>query len=318
MSFFSVVIPLFNKEAHIEATLNSVLNQSFADLPAGKAGFEIIIVNDGSTDKSLEKVKAINDKRIKIFSQENAGASIARNHGITKAENEHIALLDADDIWQPNHLEEHHKSIVKFPEAALYCTAYNLSLSPNFTHSASYSFSGKEQISIIPDYFEASMIHPIAMTSGVVFKKKDFIEIGSFNPKVLSGQDIDLWIRFGLKKQIVFNRTITTGYDKTIANSLSKGDFRKSKCALFNSYKSEEKVNLSLKKYLDLNRYSLAVQCKYSDDHKVLKILKENIDLNSLNFKQKIILFAPNSLVRSLKRFHSFLIKKNIYVTSFQ
>lgn len=311
MPFFSVVIPLYNKAAHIKSTLKSVLDQNFDD-------FEIIIVDDGSTDKSLEKVKTIQDERIKLFVQENSGASAARNYGVEKSQGEHIALLDADDVWEKNHLEEHYKSIQKFPEAALYCNAYKLKLAGGFTHKATYNIPQKEQISLVPDYFEASIIHPLANTNAVAFKKNDFQELGGFKPDVFSGQDIDLWIRFGLNKTVVFNSTITNSYDKTIENSLSKGNYRKSKYELFNAYSKEETMNPSLKRYMDLNRYSLAIQCKYFDDEQIVKRLKKEINAGSLTGKQKFLLNMPSWMIRKLKKLHSFLIKRSIYLTAFK
>ena len=81
MSFFSIIIPLYNKEKFIENTLKSVLNQTFTD-------YEILIVNDGSTDNSLGKVLQFNDSRIKHFNKENGGVSTARNYGIKKAKSD--------------------------------------------------------------------------------------------------------------------------------------------------------------------------------------------------------------------------------------
>ena len=87
---FSVVIPLYNKEHYIGKTLKSVLNQTFQD-------FEIIVVNDGSTDHSLDAARSIKSDRVQIISQENAGVAVARNTGIEHASAEYIAFLDADD-----------------------------------------------------------------------------------------------------------------------------------------------------------------------------------------------------------------------------
>ena len=98
MATISIVIPLYNKGFIISETLDSVLAQTFTD-------FEIIIVNDGSTDNGFEIVSQFSDKRIKLFQQQNKGAAAARNLGIEKATGELIAFLDADDYWYPNHLE---------------------------------------------------------------------------------------------------------------------------------------------------------------------------------------------------------------------
>lgn len=101
---FSVIIPLYNKESQIKKTLESVLNQTFKD-------FEIVIVNDGSIDKSIEVVESFDDNRIRIINQNNSGVSQARNRGIIEANRKWIAFLDADDLWKPNKLEKYSKII---------------------------------------------------------------------------------------------------------------------------------------------------------------------------------------------------------------
>ena len=92
MSEFSIIIPLYNKEKDILDTLKSVLNQSHTD-------FEIIIVNDGSTDDSERVIKTLVDERIKYFSKQNEGVALTRNYGVNKAKYEHVVFLDADDHW---------------------------------------------------------------------------------------------------------------------------------------------------------------------------------------------------------------------------
>ena len=88
MPVFSIIIPLYNKEKYIQNTIESALHQTFTD-------FEIIVVNDGSTDSSLAIVEQIEDSRIKIFSTKNGGVSKARNYGIEKAQSDLIAFLDS-------------------------------------------------------------------------------------------------------------------------------------------------------------------------------------------------------------------------------
>lgn len=94
----TVVIPLYNKAHTIKDTLNTVLNQTYSE-------YEIIIVNDGSTDNGVQIIKDnFNDKRIRIINQKNFGVSVARNRGIKEAKYNYIALLDADDNWHPDYL----------------------------------------------------------------------------------------------------------------------------------------------------------------------------------------------------------------------
>ena len=92
---FSVVIPLYNKELSIINTIQSVLDQTFQN-------FEIVVVNDGSTDRSVEMVEQFNDPRIRIINKSNGGVSSARNRGIQEAKYELVAFLDADDFWEQN------------------------------------------------------------------------------------------------------------------------------------------------------------------------------------------------------------------------
>lgn len=108
----SIIIPLYNKEHTIQKTLECVLNQTFQD-------FEIIIVDDGSTDKGVSLIKdKFNDSRIRIISQENQGVSVARNTGIKNANGEWISFLDADDLWNEKYLEHVKNAIAKFPDSS--------------------------------------------------------------------------------------------------------------------------------------------------------------------------------------------------------
>jgi glycosyltransferase involved in cell wall biosynthesis len=91
MPLISVVIPVYNGEKTILETIESVLNQSFTD-------FEIIVINDGSQDATLEIVSSIKDPRLKVFSYPNAGQAIARNRGVSHAVGEFVSFLDADDL----------------------------------------------------------------------------------------------------------------------------------------------------------------------------------------------------------------------------
>ena len=118
MPLFSVIIPLYNKENYIQQTIESVLQQTVTD-------FELLVVNDASTDNSVSVVSKISDSRIKLVENaKNVGLSATRNHGISKASGKIIALLDADDLWLPNFLETIQYLHKTFPEASIYGTDY--------------------------------------------------------------------------------------------------------------------------------------------------------------------------------------------------
>ena len=112
---FSVVIPAYNARKFIALTIESVLRQTVQD-------FEIVVVNDGSTDDTLEVLQGISDPRLRVITRENGGECAARNQGIQEARGEYIALLDADDCWLPNHLELVLSCIKQHPDVLWYVT----------------------------------------------------------------------------------------------------------------------------------------------------------------------------------------------------
>src|SRR5690606_22931002 len=111
-----------------------VLNQSFQD-------FEIIIVDDGSTDDSYKIVSRFQSEKIKLLKQNNQGASITRNNGIDYATSNYIALLDADDLWYNNHLQELKNLIEKFPNAGLFCNNYEVKRHKEFITPTIFNFN---------------------------------------------------------------------------------------------------------------------------------------------------------------------------------
>ncbi|KJD32087.1 hypothetical protein PK35_11660 [Tamlana nanhaiensis] len=312
MSFFSVIIPLYNKEKYIEATLNSVLNQEFKD-------FEIIIFDDGSTDDSLKQVEAFSDSRILIIKEINQGVSAARNKSIELAKGKYIALLDADDIWEPNHLTELHKLITLFPEAGLYCNNYRVFYNSAVSRPAKFNFQYAANGVLVNDFFKASIINCVAWTSSVCFAKNTFTEIGGFKPHLKTSQDLDLWIRFALKHQVAFNPKITMSYKQYVSNSLSKNEshYNEIRYNFISSFSEFEKTNTSLKLYLDINRYAVSLRALINNNKPLYKKLKQEIDFKNLNFKQKILINTPKVVLKLLKKLQISLIKMRVYLTAF-
>ena len=113
---FSVVIPLYNKAHTIVHTLSTVMRQNYAD-------YEVVIVDDGSTDNGVQLIREhFKDPRIRIFHQENAGVSVARNRGIEEAKGDWVAFLDADDEWLPDYLKYVVEASDKYPECGMVIT----------------------------------------------------------------------------------------------------------------------------------------------------------------------------------------------------
>lgn len=311
MPFFSVVIPLYNKEDFIESTLNSVFNQSFTN-------FEVIIVDDGSTDNSLQKVEKFDDRRLSIYKQQNQGASVARNFGIDQASSEYIALLDADDLWYNNHLQELKKLIETFPKAGLFCMNYEINYNGDFVKPATFNFDYKNECTIIEDFFKANIINFIPSSSSVALTKEKILKVGKYNTSLRTGQDIDLWIKIALKYSVAFNPNITMTYNIFDSNSLSKSTYNEDRYQLINSYNEEEKTNLSLKKYLDVNRYALVIRCTLNNEVNLSKKVRKEINFKNLNFKQKLLLKCPKKLLIIAKKLQISLFSKKIYLSAYR
>jgi len=305
MTKFSVVIPLYNKANFIGDCLESVLKQTHQD-------FEVIIVNDGSTDGSKKVVETFKDPRIQVLHQNNKGASAARNSGIEKAKNKWIALIDADDYWYPNHLEELNKMISKYPKADLVCNNYEILLNKKLIKYPFISLDNVSKSQYIENYFLASKVDSLTLTCSFGFTKKIFEKVGGFDEDIRSGQDTDLMIRLGLNSIIAYNPIITSRYNSLSENNLSKSEFISDRIKIFNKYTSKEKKKPYLKTYLDLNRFALAISFKMNKISE-WKSLRKNIDSKNLNQKQNLLLKLPGSVLQFLKNIQTWLIKKNIY-----
>lgn len=311
MSFFSVIIPLYNKEAHIKACLNSVVAQTFNN-------YEIIIVNDGSTDNSVAIVEGYKSKGIKLFHQKNSGVSIARNNGVEYAQGKYIAFLDADDIWKREHLECLKQSIDKFPKAVLYSNNYEIRYNSRFIKPAKLNLTHNNEPFIVKDFFKASINDTICWTSATAISKKDFSTYDGFNLNYTTGQDLDLWIRIALKATIVFNPRITMQYNKSISDSLSKSEKNEVRYTLFNSFKENEKSNHSLKKYLDQKRYGLALRTKILGEKEIYNKAQAAVDFKNLNTKQKLLLSSPSLILKLLNKIRPYIVQNSLYLRLFK
>lgn len=256
---FSIIVPLYNKEKYIARAIYSALNQSFKN-------FEIIVVNDGSTDNSLNVIKKIKDARIRIINQKNLGASNARNTGIKKAKAPYIAFLDADDEYMPCFLENIYKLIKKYKGYCFFATAYK-KIAKKFDTEYYY---GKKKIYIIENF-----LAKIAKTgkffihiSSVVVKKTVFDDVGYFfirSNKSYSGatifEDIDLWIRISCKYNLVFLNSINCiFYTNTNINTIMGYNFSKLDCSFYEHTMRKlltETINKTTHKYLQQILYYL-------------------------------------------------------------
>ena len=207
---FSIIIPLYNKAAHIVDTLYSVLQQEIAD-------FEVIVVDDGSKDDGASLVAEMrkHDPRISLIRQPNGGVSKARNTGIAHAKGKYLCFLDGDDLWDKDFLYEISELIHQFPNVGAYATAYahrfksgrNTPVLPNFPKQL------KDQEQFEYDFFAvASRGEVPIMPSSCCIPKAVLDKVGGFPEGEPIGEDQDLWIRIAYQWPMAYSRTICAYY----------------------------------------------------------------------------------------------------------
>lgn len=205
MEKISVVIPLYNKEKHIARAISSVLSQTCVP-------FEIIVVDDGSTDRGTEVVESIGDARIRLIRKPNGGVSSARNRGIEEAQGELIAFLDSDDAWKPEFLESILRLRSRFPRAGAYGTAYETFDGKVYRSVAYWGIPENDQDVIIPNFFESMHGQPPLWASAIAIPKAVLQDVGGFKTGEVVAEDVELWCRIALKYDIAFTKQLCATY----------------------------------------------------------------------------------------------------------
>ncbi len=305
---FSVVIAVYNKEGYIGKTLESVLKQTYRN-------FEVVVVNDGSKDKSEEVILSFDDDRIKYFPQENLGAGAARNAAIAKATKPWIALLDADDIWYPDYLDEQVRLIEKFPGERVFATNSRINKEGKFI-DRNYSFSLPKEDTVF-NFFEASLRDSLLNSSLTVVHRDVLSEVNYYDTAIKSGQDTDLWVKIGLRHAVVFSPKVCGHYEIN-ETSLFESARKVSEKTTFEAYEHLEKDNPALKKFLDLNRYSICMIAKFEGNKQAFKELYSKIDLKNLSFSQRFLLKMNRPMLILAKRTQNFLAGMGLRLSSFK
>ena len=183
----SVIIPTYNSSATIGETLESVFRQTYKD-------FEIILINDGSTDSLMEVLDPIQDNRLKIFNYENSGLSVARNRGINQASGDYLIFLDADDLWTSDKLETHVNALDQAKEinprvGVVYSWSYYLDDETQscFTNQPK-PYEGDVLAKILESNFITNGSNPMII-------RKAIDSVGYFNPEFQGAADWEYWIR---------------------------------------------------------------------------------------------------------------------------
>lgn len=287
---FTVIIPLYNKGKFIYETVSSVLSQSFRN-------FEIIIVNDGSTDNSLEVINKFKDPRIKIFNISNSGVSSARNFGIFKSTNEWIAFLDADDLWDINYLEESYKIISNIKSVNVIATNYY----KYFTDYKKTLVYNTISSGFVESYLKINCI----TSSSVIIHKSVFNHIGIFDTRLKYGEDQHMWLRINIKYRTYFNNKPLVYYrmtDHKIGNyNFQNKDIFKDLVFFINSLES---LDIYWNEYR--SRYLIKYLKPYyiCDNHlNVVKSLLNTVDKKYFTFLEILFYKLPRIIIKPLYKF---------------
>jgi glycosyltransferase involved in cell wall biosynthesis len=312
--FLSIIIPLYNKEQFVNATIQSVLNQTFQD-------FEILVVNDCSTDKSLAVVESLNSSKIRIINHiVNKGLSASRNTGIKNSVSDYMVFLDADDLMKPGFLEKIASLIQTFSAAKIFATCYEEVYEHNKIVTPKLNLIAKDD-GLIPNFFEVNLQQSIYCMSSFCVKKSAFEVIGFFDEKITYSEDIDFNIRANQQLKLAYSPEVLIQYIMTYGSQITKNSLKNKTIPNFEDYEKWTKTNSFLKKYLDLNRYMLANTAKKQGDWQKFYTLKNGIhknpEISGLNFKQRFLLKLPRFVLICIDLLKLSLLKIGIKVSSF-
>ncbi|MEN6389504.1 MAG: glycosyltransferase family 2 protein [Syntrophomonas sp.] len=271
----SVVTPLYNKVEFVERALKSVFDQTLQPT-------EIVVVDDGSSDGGAELVERVDDARIRLIRQANAGVSAARNRGIEAAQGALIAFLDADDEWMPEFLETVVRLHSNYPTAGAYATAYTIiegdgsEIVPPLINIPTAPWEG-----LLDNYFSSSL--PIenrlifkiktcfkfhfgepVWSSAVAVKKSVFEEIGGFPLGEPQGEDLEMWGRIAIKYPIAYSTKLCSVYHNEVS------PYRKivKELPFVRYYREAEAKGLidesilqDVRDYVNMTQINCAIQC---------------------------------------------------------
>lgn len=328
---FTIVVPLYNKAPHIEKTIKSVLSQTFQR-------FELIIVNDGSTDDSFKYAQSIIldyvkrqsrahnleseepnlFKKIKLIDQQNQGVSVARNNGVKQAKYDYIAFLDADDWWEPTYLEEMKELIDKFPEAGIYGSSYYI-VKNNQRRLARIGVESDFNQGLINycQVYAKTMNMPLTSITTIIKKTVFDIEKG-FKPSLKLGEDFDLWLRVAMKYPVALLNKPLAYYNQDVDQAnRAIGDkfYEPEQHMLFTDYSAYQSDPDFVKLYEMLAVYSLLNYYVNKKNKNKVDAILQTVHWENHAFKYRLYYrLLPRLVVRcwlDILKF-GFVVKKSI------
>lgn len=301
---FSIIIPVYNKQDYLITTLQSVLNQIFTD-------YEVLVIDDGSTDDSVAVVMQFSDPRIKLITQKNGGVSVARNRGIEEAAGQWICFLDADDWYHPEYLSELDKMTIAHPGCDVMATRFMfIQDKPDWSPSA-WTLS-QRKYSLIDDLPSQWIKEIPFFTSSVVIQQKLLQSMQPcFPPGEHSGEDLDLWFRLAEKTPIILLNQPLVAYRTFVPNGLSiKGNDNLNPPYLVRMANRSASLPMALRR--STHKYIMHVAITKARSFassgqrvKAMKLLLQNWTFCILNKRWWVsvflTLFLPSSLIASFQ-----------------
>ena len=290
---FSVIIPTYNRLNLLKRAVNSVLDQSFK-------GFEIIIVDDCSTDGTWEWLKSIKNEKIRIYrNKANSGESFSRNFAAKYSKFDFICFLDDDDAWLENHLYNFYRFFKTYPDVDMVFTGY-IKEYPNKILKSRYSNLNCTNPILLDDFFKYNYGDVMMLPSCSVIKKEIFKKNKGFDPSIRFGEDIDLFTKIGIKNKVGFTNEWTVLYNlkNHYSQTNNKEKFHNADYSYLNKFKTYETSNPSLKRWLDRNRFSIARQLKLIYKNNEANDLLNDISPKNISAIKLYSLSFPNWLFR--------------------
>ena len=288
----SVVIPLYNKRGCLLKTLDSVLAQSFKD-------YEVVIVDDGSTDGSLELVTSVADERVKVVSQANGGPSSARNRGIKESRGDYVAFIDADDVWTHDHLSNLGCLIDDFPDAVIYGMNYGFidGGAKSLLDITPYRGYLNDEWNCFPFFF---------WTSSTCCSRWMLSEVGGFDERMMYGEDCDLWYRLLLAGKGAIDTKVSAYYNRNSENSLSRQNMPLEKHIPFfiDKYADARRKNASFRRFFDEQMVYRLYPYLFDKQYKMMALeLARKLDYTQLKRSMKFRMYHPYTyrFLRSFK-----------------
>lgn len=286
----SVIIPTYNRAYCIEKSIRSVLDQTYRDL-------ELIIVDDGSTDNTQEVVESIKDDRIRYIYQENAGACVARNHGINEARGEYIAFHDSDDTWRADKLQK---------QMAV-CDAYDPEI--QFCKIAMHTNDGTARI-IPKDFASGVCDNPVNLFGigiATVLAKHSLFDEYSFDPDMPKWQDFELLLRIAKKYPLYCLDEVLYDYYLQDDNISNKTSYHAAKLLLEKHPDFAMKYPIMAEKISStlIREADKAWSIKHTEAEDCLKLSKEYYNSMYLQIKRALIRLGLYNCLRRVKKIFS-------------